>query len=139
MEWFSGKYKKMCEKAERLQQIWIPQDWDYYYRKGDYEDGYSITRVSLKSISEPIEEWKESHTWLPLDIELEERVLRREINSIDNLTLEKYYKYREEVVDEIKNEFKEDEVLRVIALMFAMRYRFKQVWNDEEGEWIRKV
>jgi len=41
MNEFSGLYKKMCEKAERVQKDWMPQEWDDCCEKGDYKDGFS--------------------------------------------------------------------------------------------------
>lgn len=138
MEWFSGKYKKMCEKAERLQEPWNPVEWEYYCEKGDYVDGDVLNQVHLGIIEEPIDQWKENNIWLPTETDLIERVIPIGIDKINQYRMEKYTKYvyeeNKQLIEESSNK---DDVVKILALKFAMK-RWGFDWDDEKEEWVRK-
>jgi len=76
MNYFSGLYKMMCEKAVEVQKLWRKKigTWDEYCQKGDYEDGFGET-VSLKGMPEDeVEELINNNIWLPLEYQIRRKL-----------------------------------------------------------------
>jgi len=138
MEWFSGKYKKMCEKAEIIQNLWKPVDWEYYCKKGDYKDGDVLNQVHLGLIKEPIDQWKENHVWLLTETDLLERVIPVGVEKLNQLRIEKCTKYvyeeNKQIIEESSNK---DDIIRILTLKFAMKW-WGFEWDEEKEEWVRK-
>ena len=145
MHYFSGLYKKMCEKAVEIQKLWGEkiQTWDEYCRKGDREDGFANT-VSLGGMpQEEIEELIENNVWLPLAYQIRDKLFRTYgLASIRELVEKSYSEYireyfeNKEKLKKIKGHFEGDEISNALALMFVMEGDYKKQWNYEKEEWI---
>ena len=142
---FSGLYKKMCEKAERLQYEWIPRNWDdAYFERGDYRDEVAdIVRQEGMS-EEEMKKFKAKYAWLPRENDLRDgRMLGASMpHKVKKWVLVEHYQNdflkNKEKMKEIENRFKDkvDDIWDVKALMFVMEYRFRSVWNFDKQEWI---
>ena len=143
MQEFSGLYRKMCEKAERLQYEWIPQQWDDCFKKGDYRDGLADIVRQKEMSKEEMKKFKAKYVWLPRGHDIEDRMLgASRPPKIRDLVSEHYhneYLKKEEKMKEIDNKFKDkvDDIWDVKALMFVMEYRFKSVWDYKKEEWAK--
>lgn len=145
MHYFSGFYKKMCEKAVKIQELWREkiEDWDNYCAKSDHEDGFSST-VHLKGMTEEeIEDLVKNNVWLPLDYQIRERLFRTHgLASIRELVEKSYSDYlhehleNEEKLNEIREPFKQDEIMNVLALMFVMEKYYEKRWDFDEDNWV---
>ena len=144
MDEFSGLYRKMCEKAERLQYEWIPRKWgDACFERGDYRDGFADI-VRQKGMSEEeMKKFKAKYVWLPRENDLKEsRMLgASRPPKIRDFALEHYHNdflKNKEKMKEIEDRFKDKvgDIWDVKALMFVMEYRFRSVWDFDKQEWI---
>ncbi len=144
MDEFSGLYRKMCEKAERLQYEWIPQQWDDCFKKGDYRDGLADIVRQKEMPEEKMKKFKAKYAWLPRENDLREsRILEASMpHKIKKWVLVRHYHNdflkNKEKMKEIENRFKDkvDDIWDVKALMFVMEHRFRRVWDFDKQEWI---
>lgn len=145
MHYFSGLYKKMCEKAVEIQKLWKEkiQTWDSYCEKGDYENDFSRTVNLRGKTQEEIEELIENNVWLPLEYDIRERVFRTYgLASIRELVEKSYSDYlgkyweNKEKLKKIKEHFEGDEISNALALMFVMEKYYKKRWDFEEQDWV---
>lgn len=131
----------MCAKAVEIQQLWgeTIAEWDEYCEKGDYEDGDSST-VHLKGMpKEEIEDLLENNVWLPRQKEIEGRLFKNWGNEeIRKLVQKQFSDYMEndDLVKKVQKDFKADERLYALALMFVMEKEFKKRWDFDNQEWI---
>jgi len=131
----------MCEKAVEIQKLWRDKirTTDNYCKKGDYEDDFSRT-VNLGGMEEEeIEELISNNVWLPRDFNIQERIFRDYgLASIRKLVEDSYGEYlsNEERVKRVKEYFKGDEIMNVLALMFAMEKYYNKRWDYKNEEWI---
>ncbi len=142
MDEFSGLYRKMCEKAERIQYEWIPQQWDDCFKKGDHRDGLADIVRQKEMPEEEIKKFKAKYAWLPRGHDIKDRMLgASRPPKIRDLVLEHYHNdflKNKEKMKEIENRFKDkvDDIWDVMALMFVMEHRFRSVWDFDKQEWI---
>ena len=143
MDEFSGLYRKMCEKAERLQYEWIPRRWDdAYFERGDYRDGLADIVRQKEMSEEEMKKFKAKYVWLPRGHDIEDRMLgASRPPKIRDLVLEHYHNdflKNKEKMKEIEDRFKDKvgDIWDVKALMFVMEYRFRSVWDFDKQEWI---
>jgi hypothetical protein len=113
MQEFSSLYRKMCEKAVEIQDIWKPEEWDECCKKGDHEDG--IVKEYHPGIlsDEEKKSFKANYAWLPKAHQLEKRV------------------WKTWGLDSIRRE-----VMYVIALMFVME-KVNKEWDFKEEDWVK--
>jgi hypothetical protein len=142
MDEFSGLYKKMCEKATRLQNEWVPQQWDDCCKKGDYSDGYVDIVRHEKMSKEQMEKFKENNVWLPRKYQIEERLFGWGIQKLKDLAIKRFndeFLLDTEKMKEIKDKFKDKkgDIWDVKALIFIMEYRFRSKWDYDKEEWIK--
>lgn len=147
MHYFSGLYKKMCEKAVEIQRIWREKidPWHEFCRKGDHEDGFGET-VGFGMSEEEIEELIENNVWLPLEYQIREKLFRSYgLASIIELVEKSYSEYireyseNKEELKKMREHFEGDEIGNVLALMFVMKRYYKKQWDFEKQEWIEKI
>ena len=145
MHYFSGLYKKMCEKAVKIQELWREKigDWDEYCAKSDHEDDFSST-VHLKGMTEEeIEDLVKNNVWLPLDYQIREKLFRTHgLASIRELVEKSYSDYlseyleNKEKLNKIREHFEQDEIMTVLALMFIMKKYYIKQWDFDKQEWV---
>lgn len=142
---FSGLYKEMCEKAERLQKEWIWKQPLYYCERGDREDGFeeflSEKEISEKSEREK-EDFKSKNIWLPKGHQIKNILLLTGIQGQNKITLDEYYEKflkNEDKMREINGWFKGKvgDINDAKALIFYMEEN-GMTWHHEEKEWVEK-
>lgn len=142
---FSALYRKMCDKAKPLKEVWKPRELDWYCEKGDYRDGPAelLYDKEVPKTPEKIKSFKSKYVWLPYAAQIIERILGEGIPKLQGSAQSRYGKWIEENKDEvedIENRFKDkvDDINNVKALIFYMQEEHGQVWNYTKEEWIEK-
>lgn len=143
MSEFSGLYKEMCEKAERLQKDWILQQSDYYCKRGDRKDGFEefLSEKEISGMSnEAMENFKSNRIWLPRGYQVINRLLPTGIQGQNNLMMNCYKEFREDkdkmkdIGDRLKD--KVGDINDVKALIFYMEYECGMTWDYDKKEWV---
>ena len=140
----SGKYIKMCEKAEEIQKEWEPKNGDYVVYKnvicltrvGPYPDPilyYGKFSKSWVVCDEEVKEIKEilgsdSIVWLPRQDQLQEMC----DPPLDVLLME-FWEWLPKYELGVKYTSMEQ-----LWLAFVMKRKYQKVWDEEKGEWIRE-
>jgi len=143
MYWFSGLYKEMCEKAERLQKEWIFHQSDYYCKRGDREDGFEefLTDKEISEMSEKEKEnSKSNRIWLPKEYQIRNRLFLIGTQLQNTWRLNEYYEKflkDNDKMREIEDWFKGKvgNISDVKALIFYME-GYDMVWLNDKKEWV---
>lgn len=101
MQEFSGLYRKMSEKAQRIQYEWIPEQWDDCFERGDYRDGSADIVRQKEMPKEEMENFKAKQVWLPRNYHIN-RMLGVRPPKVRDLVLDRYHN------EFLKNEQKDE-------------------------------
>ncbi len=116
MQVFSGLYKKMCGKAEELQDIWEPEEWDECCKKGDHEEDGIVKEYHPGILSdEEKKSFKANYTWLPKGNDVERRVWKTwGLDSIRRLKEKEYDEFLEDK-ERMKCQYKRDSKQHIVG------------------------
>ena len=130
---FSDQYKKMCERAAKLQEAWKPAEKDYYLEKGT-----TYPQMILSdSEKEEISRMKDNYIWLPSGNMLYRPELQRAGMILSDKLLEK-------AISSFWEEAKEGKIkiikgdAHIQNLQAAMNILFFQEWDAERDVWIER-
>ncbi len=141
MKDFSALYKKMCDTAKEIQDVWpkYAEEWNCYCRKGDYKDGIA-EELHLEGLKEEEKQaiYREN-AWIPQSHELRDRFFCR--YGLCSLAKDVSARFSEYLIksrnDELmKYPFDQFELMNVVMLMFIMENYHVKIWDFAKGEWV---
>jgi hypothetical protein len=145
----TNRYVMMCQKAEEIQNLWVPKQCDFIINHEDLEEGVSFcspaesfVRVvnmyyeeqDSKEYLQECDDLKEQALWLPRQDQLQK------ITETDNTIIysimskvigSQYYDYTKNASVAASELFYSMEQL---WLGYVMREKFKKAWNEQD--WI---
>ena len=115
---------RMCEKAEEIQNSWIPQKYDYTWKK-HYE---GLTVIINRHQQEQITKYTGSYIWLPTQNQLQKLT---DIKSIPVLLSQ----FNEFVFENVEYTSQFIDSCEKLWLAFVMKKCYKKSWNGKE--WVK--
>ncbi len=145
----SNRYVLMCQKAQEIQEHWMPRQCDFIIQLSDLEEGIGLCHPAShivqvanfyyeeqdeENYARECDEMKEQSLWLPRQDQLQ-RMIEPDISLIHSIirrVVEKtYHDYSRNIVVSAPELFYSMEQL---WLAYIMSEKFGKVWNEEE--WV---
>lgn len=129
MKVFLPEYLEMCEKAEELQNNWIPQEGHYCCKKGRSNEK-TISFISEKLMNESRAEYR-NFIWIPASGQL-----IRHLSEAQNWVRNHYDNFCNSLYKNknLPDHFKRDENIR--DLMWHMDIEYAKKWDFKKEEWV---
>ena len=147
----TNRYAMMCQKAEEIQNLWIPKQCDFIINQEDLEEGVRFCRPaeSLVQVVNMYYEEQDSEQYLQEYEDLKEQALwlprQDQLQKISEPDITRVYSIMSKVMENQYHDYSKNASVTASELFYSMeqlwlayimKEKFHKVWNEED--WVKE-